>query len=145
MPEEIEILLVDDNPADVELILIGFKGFTWLKKVEIARDGAEALSFLLGEDYQHPRQLAFGPKLILLDLKLPKIDGLEVLSRLKANPVTRSIPVVILSSSNEARDVVRGYELGVNSYIRKPVDFSKFKETVRQLALYWLLFNEFPR
>lgn len=136
-----EILLVEDNPKDVELTLHAFRKNKLTNLIRVARDGAEALEFVFGSD-GHPPQTDL--KVILLDLKLPKIDGIEVLRRLKGDPSTRAIPVVVLTSSKEERDRVDTYGLGVNSYIRKPVDFTQFTETVRQLGLYWLLLNERP-
>ena len=141
---EIEILLVEDNPDDVELTLRALKKQNITNRIEVVRDGAEALDFIFctGE-YEH-RSMENAPKLILLDLKLPRVDGLEVLEKIKSDPRTKAIPVVILTSSREERDIVESYKLGVNSYITKPVDFEQFSESVRQLGLYWLLLNEPP-
>lgn len=144
METSIDILLVEDNPADIELTMLGFKFYKPFPRIHVVRDGAEALTFLLGTDGSHPRQRDLGPKLILLDLKLPRVDGLEVLNTIKANPETRPIPVVVLTSSKEERDMLRSYEFGVNSYICKPVDFDKFKGIVKQLSIYWLSINETP-
>jgi two-component system response regulator len=141
----VEILLVEDNPNDVELALHAFKKNNLTNTIEIARDGAEALDFLFGTGSHTDRDLTEQPRVILLDLKLPKVDGLEVLRRIKSDPRTRSIPVVVLTSSREERDVVESYRLGVNSYIVKPVDFEQFTGTVRQLGLYWLLLNHPPK
>ena len=140
----IEILLVEDNPDDVELTLRALKQQNITNHIEVVRDGAEALDFIFctGE-YEH-RSMENAPKLILLDLKLPRVDGLEVLEKIKSDPRTKAIPVVILTSSREERDIVESYKLGVNSYITKPVDFEQFSESVRQLGLYWLLLNEPP-
>ncbi|MGH7831576.1 MAG: response regulator [Candidatus Binatia bacterium] len=135
----IEILLVEDNPNDVELALHALKKNNLTNRIEVARDGAEALDFIFGKGADSNR-----PKVILLDLKLPKVDGLEVLKRLKSDPQTQSIPVVMLTSSREERDIVQSYQLGVNSYIVKPVDFEQFTEAVRHLGLYWLLMNQPP-
>jgi CheY-like chemotaxis protein len=135
----IEILLVEDNPNDVELALHALKKNNLSNRIEVVRDGAEALDFIFGKGVDSHR-----PKVILLDLKLPKVDGLEVLKRLKSDPQTRSIPVVMLTSSREECDIVKSYQLGVNSYIVKPVDFEQFTEAVRQLGLYWLLMNQPP-
>jgi len=135
----IEILLVEDNPNDVELALHALKKNNLSNRIEVVRDGAEALDFIFGKEADSNR-----PKVILLDLKLPKVDGLEVLKRLKSDPQTRSIPVVMLTSSREECDIVKSYQLGVNSYIVKPVDFEQFTEAVRQLGLYWLLMNQPP-
>ncbi len=145
MAEQIvDILLVEDNPDDVELTLHALRRHNLANHLEIVRDGAEALDFLFCTgDYSH-RRIDDRPRVVLLDLKLPKIDGLEVLRRLKADSRTRMIPVVVLTSSHEERDIVESYQLGVNSYIVKPVDFSQFTETVRQLGLYWLLINQPP-
>ena len=140
----IEILLVEDDPNDVELTLHALKKHNLANRVEVVRDGAEALEFIFCSGAYAHRSVENGPKVILLDLKLPKVDGLEVLRRVKADPRTRMIPVVVLTSSREERDIVESYRLGVNSYITKPVDFEQFTEAVRQLELYWLLLNEPP-
>lgn len=144
MPETlIEILLVEDNPNDVELALHALRKNNLGNRVEVVRDGAEALEFIFCTG-QYAQRINNNPKVILLDLKLPKVDGLEVLQRLKASPHTRSIPVVVLTSSREERDMVESYQLGVNSYIVKPVDFEQFVQTVRDLGFYWLLVNQLP-
>lgn len=140
----VEILLVEDNPNDAELSLYALRKFKIANHIHHARDGAEALEYIFGspQDVSHPpAQL---PRLILLDLKLPKIDGQEVLRRLKANGATRTIPVVVLTSSREERDILETYNLGVNSYIVKPIDFEQFTQAVRDLGLYWLLLNQVP-
>jgi CheY-like chemotaxis protein len=138
----IEILLVEDNPNDVELTLRALKKNNLTNPIQVVRDGEEALEFIFGEGQFNGRDVNHHPKVILLDLKLPKVDGLEVLKRIKADPRTRMIPVVVLTSSREERDIIESYKLGVNSYIRKPVDFEQFTEAVRTLGLYWLLLNE---
>ncbi len=140
----VEILLVEDNPNDVELTLHALKENKLTNHIEVVRDGAEALDFIFGAGAYAHRSLEKSPKVILLDLKLPKVDGLEVLKRLKSDPRTRAIPVVVLTSSREERDIVESYQLGVNSYIVKPVDFEQFSEAVRNLGLYWLLLNQPP-
>ncbi|HWO41206.1 MAG TPA: response regulator [Candidatus Eisenbacteria bacterium] len=140
--DPVEILLVEDNPNDVELTLHALKKNNLTNRIEIARDGAEALEFVFGNGGCSEGRGEHRPKVILLDLKLPKVDGLEVLTQLKSNPKTRSIPVVVLTSSREECDIVKSYELGVNSYIVKPVDFEQFVTAVRQLGLYWLLMNQ---
>ncbi len=140
----IEILLVEDNPNDVELALHALKKNKLANNIHVARDGAEALDFLFGTGEFADRHINRPPKVILLDLKLPKVDGLEVLKRIKGDERTRTIPVVVLTSSREERDIVESYRLGVNSYITKPVDFEQFTEAVRQLGLYWLLLNQPP-
>lgn len=137
------ILLIEDNPDDEELTRLAFDQSNILNRLEVVRDGAEALDYLFITGAWADRHKR-NPSLILLDLKLPKIGGLEVLRRLRADPRTKCIPVVILTSSVEERDVFRGYDLGCNSYIRKPVDFTQFTEAVRQLGLYWLVLNEPP-
>lgn len=139
-----EILLVEDNPNDVELALLALRRNKISNHIHIARDGEEALNFLFCKGPFADRNLNNNPKLILLDLKLPKIDGLEVLQIIKSDPQTRKIPVVILTSSCEECDMVDSYQLGVNSYIVKPVDFEQFTEAVRQLGLYWLVLNQSP-
>ena len=138
------ILLVEDNPNDVKLTLHAFKKHKLVDRVHVVRDGAEALDFFFGHDTQPELKPRDQPKVILLDVKLPKVDGLEVLTRLKSDPSTRSIPVVMLTSSREDPDISKSYELGANSYIVKPVDFDRFVEAVRQLGLYWLLLNQLP-
>jgi two-component system, response regulator len=140
----IEILLVEDNPNDVELTLRAFKKNNLTNPIHVARDGEEALDFIFGRGIHAGRSLKNGPKLILLDLKLPRVDGLEVLRQVKSDPKTKSIPVVVLTSSREERDIVESYQLGVNSYIVKPVDFEQFIESARTLGLYWILINQPP-
>lgn len=138
------ILLVEDNPDDVDLTLRALKKNNIKNEIEVARDGAEALDFLFGTGKYTGRDLTTMPTIILLDLKLPKIDGLEVLQRIRENELTKLLPVVILTSSKEEQDILNGYSLGVNSYVRKPVDFIQFTEAVSHLGLYWLLLNEAP-
>jgi CheY-like chemotaxis protein len=140
----IEILLVEDNPSDAELTLHALTKYHVANRVKLVIDGAEALDFLFRTGAYAGRDATAVPKVILLDLKLPKIDGLEVLRRIKSNDRTRNIPVVVLTSSREDRDLNEAYRLGVNSYIVKPVDFKQFTEAVHQLGLYWLLLNERP-
>jgi two-component system, response regulator len=140
----IEILLVEDNPNDVELALHALKKNNIANSIHVVRDGEEALAFLFGTGANAGKVINHRPKVILLDLKLPKVDGLEVLKRIKSDERTRIIPVVVLTSSREERDIVESYKLGVNSYITKPVDFEQFTEAVRQLGLYWLLLNQPP-
>jgi two-component system response regulator len=136
------ILLVEDNGDDELLTLRALKKNSIRSKVIIARDGVEALDYLFGTGAYSGRDLNIMPQLILLDLKLPKIDGLGVLRRIRADERTKLLPVVILTSSNEERDRIQGYGLGANSYVRKPVDFNEFTEAARQLGLYWLMINE---
>jgi CheY-like chemotaxis protein len=138
------ILLVEDNADDEELTLRALKKNHIGNKVFIVRDGAEALDFLFCTGIYADRDPREMPQVTLLDLKLPKVDGLEVLRRLRADPRTHTLPIVILTSSNEERDVVEGYQLGANSYVRKPVDFNEFLEAARQLGLYWLVLNNAP-
>lgn len=138
------ILLVEDNPDDVELTLRALRLHNVQNEVAIVRDGAEALDYLFTTGAYASRDPGTMPTVILLDLKLPKIDGLEVLRRIRADERTELLPVVILTSSREEQDVVSGYKLGANSYVQKPVDFAQFSEAVRQLGLYWLLLNEPP-
>jgi CheY-like chemotaxis protein len=140
-PGAIELLIVEDNPQDLELALRALRKGNLSNRIHVARDGAEALEYVFCEGPHASRRISDGPKVILLDLKLPKVDGLEVLRRVKADPRTRTIPVVVLTSSKEDRDVAESYKLGANSYIVKPVDFEQFVEAVRNLGLYWLLLN----
>lgn len=140
----VEILLVEDNPHDVELTLLALRESHVTNPVHVVRDGAEALEFIFCTGAYASRNMNNTPKVILLDLKLPKVDGLEVLRRVKGDPRTRKIPVVVLTSSREERDIVESYQLGVNSYISKPVDFEQFTAAVRQVGLYWLLLNQPP-
>jgi two-component system, response regulator len=140
----IEILLVEDNPNDVELTLHAFKRNNIANRIHVVRDGAEALDFMFGTGDFAGRKVEDGVKLILLDLKLPKVDGLEVLRRLKGDPRTKVIPVVVLTTSREERDIVESYQLGVNSYITKPVDFQQFVDAALQVGLYWMLLNIRP-
>ena len=141
----VEILLVEDNPQDLELAQRALRKAKLTNRIQVARDGAEALEFLFCEGAHAARKIEDSPKVILLDLKLPKMDGLEVLKRVKADPRTRSIPVVVLTSSKEQSDVVESYQLGVNSYIVKPVNFESFATAVQQLGMYWLLLNQPPK
>jgi CheY-like chemotaxis protein len=142
--EEKIILLVEDNPNDVALTERALKRSKVINKLVVAGDGAEALDYLFGIGAYAGRDVNNMPQVILLDLKLPKIDGLEVLRRIRANEMTKLLPVVILTSSREEKDLINSYSLGANSYIRKPVNFTQFAEAVRQLGLYWLLLNEPP-
>ena len=138
------ILLVEDNPDDEALTIRALKKNNILNEVIVARDGVEALNYLFAEGSYADRDIDDQPQVILLDLKLPKLDGLEVLKRIRADRRTRLLPVVILTTSNEDRDVINSYEMGANSYIRKPVDFEQFIEAIRQLGLYWLVLNQAP-
>ena len=138
------ILLVEDNPDDELLTLRALRKNNVLNKVVVARDGVEALDYLFGTGGHSGRDTAVMPQLILLDLKLPKIDGLEVLKRLRADERTRLLPVVILTSSREEQDMLDGYGFGANSYVRKPVNFEQFVQAIEQLKLYWLILNEAP-
>lgn len=140
----LEILLVEDNPQDLELALRALKKANVSNAITVARDGAEALDYVFCEGPHSNRRIEHAPRVILLDLKLPKIDGLEVLRRIKGDPRTKSIPIVVLTSSKEQNDVVESYRLGVNSYIVKPVNFESFAQAVRDIGFYWLLLNHHP-
>jgi two-component system, response regulator len=141
----VELLLVEDNPQDLELALRALRKASLSNQIQVVRDGAEALEFVFCEGAYAARKITDAPKVILLDLKLPKVDGLEVLKRIKGDPRTKMIPVVMLTSSKEQSDVVESYQLGVNSYIVKPVNFEQFTDSVRNLGLYWLLHNQPPK
>ncbi len=141
----VEVLLVEDNPADAELSLRALKKNNLANNVIVVSDGEEALDFIFGRGACSERKVENAPKLVILDLKLPKLDGLEVLRAMKSDPRTKVIPVVMLTSSSEEKDIVESYRLGVNSYIVKPVDFDKFVAAVRDLGLYWLLLNQPPK
>ena len=143
--KDVELLLIEDNPTDAELTLRALKKNNLANSVLHLKDGAEALEYLFAQGPYAGRRIENGPRVVLLDLKLPRVDGLEVLRRLKADERTRTLPVVVLSSSKEEQDIVRSYELGVNSYIIKPVDFEKFVSAVSELGLYWVLLNQPPR
>jgi CheY-like chemotaxis protein len=134
------ILLVEDNPDDEALTIRAFRKNNISNEIVVARDGVEALDVLFGTDERAPLR----PQVVLLDLKLPRVDGLEVLGRIRADPGTATLPVVVLTSSREEQDLVSGYRLGCNSYVRKPVNFDQFIEAARQLGLYWLLLNQYP-
>lgn len=138
------ILLVEDNPDDLDLTLRALKRHHILNEVVVARDGVEALDYLLGTGAHEGRDTTMQPALVLLDLNLPKVSGLEVLQRMRAEPQTEFVPVVIITSSKEEQDVIQAYRNRTNSYVRKPVDFLQFAEAVRQLGLYWLVLNELP-
>lgn len=140
LKNEASILLIEDDPDHVELAIRALEKHGVANKIIVARDGAEALEYLIGG-----KRLAILPEVVLLDLKLPKVSGLEVLRRIRQNEDTRLLPIVILTSSDEEQDLVRSYELGVNSYIRKPVSFVEFSEAIRQLGAYWLILNQSPQ
>jgi two-component system, response regulator len=142
---DVEILLVEDNPQDLELTVRALRKANLANHIQVARDGEEALEFIFCEGPYSNRKIEDKPKVILLDLKLPKVDGLEVLERIKSDDRTKDIPVVVLTSSREQKDVIESYQLGVNSYIVKPVSFDQFIEAVRNLGMYWLLLNQAPR
>jgi len=142
-PDPVELLYVEDDDADLELTMIALERGRLLNAIHVARDGVEALDFLFCRGAHSGRSFSV-PKLVLLDLKLPKIDGIQVLRAIRQDPRTAVLPVVVLTSSREQKDVIETYQLGVNSYIQKPVDFTKFQETVRQLGFYWLVVNEPP-
>ncbi len=141
----VELLLVEDSSQDLELAMRALRKANLANRIHAARDGAEALDYVFCHGAHAARRITDGPKVILLDLKLPKIDGLEVLKRIKADPRTKTIPIVVLTSSKEETDVVASYQLGVNAYIVKPVNFERFSEAVRDLGLFWLLLNQSPK
>jgi CheY-like chemotaxis protein len=143
--DEVEILLVEDNDQDAEMTLRALKKHNMANNLRRVEDGQEALNFIFATGPYSDRNIKNGPRVVLLDLKLPKVDGLEVLRRIKADQRTQMIPVVVLTSSKEDRDMVDSYKLGVNSYIAKPVEFEKFLDAVKQFGLYWLLVNRIPR
>jgi two-component system, response regulator len=139
------IMIVEDNEDDLELALRAFKHNNVLNEIVVARDGVEALDYLFGTGPHAGRDLCVMPEVVLLDLKMPRLGGLEVLQRIRADARTRYLPVVVLTSSDEEKDMIDSYHYGVNSYIRKPVDFKQFTEAVRQLSLYWMVLNQCPR
>ena len=141
----IDILLVEDNPFDAELTLRALKEIKILNHIQVLTDGEEAVNYLFGLGEYEGRDLSLNPKVIFLDLKLPKFDGLEVLKKVKSDARTKSVPIVIVTSSKEERDVVKSYKLGVNSYIVKPVDSNKFIESIKELGFYWLILNQPPK
>jgi|SRR5919109_499328 CheY-like chemotaxis protein len=145
MPESgLEILVVEDNPKDLKLTMNALNRRNLANRIEVARDGEEALDYLFCRGRFASRSQNAPPRLVLLDLKLPKVDGIEVLKTIKGDPRTKPIPVVILTGSKEERDLVEGYRLGVNAYIQKPVDFDQFRNIVEQLGLFWLVINQPP-
>lgn len=143
--DQVEILLVEDNPADAEMTLRALRRNNLANKVYWVKDGEQALEFMFRTGAYADRDPVSIPKLVMLDIKMPKVDGIEVLRRIKANEETRTVPVVVMTSSNEERDVVESYRLGVNSYIVKPVQFESFLETVAKIGLYWVITNRVPR
>ncbi len=144
MNKATEILLVEDNLNDIELTLHALRAENLANQIHVARDGEEALDYLFNRGAHANRKSSDHPHLVLLDLKLPKVHGMEVLRQIKGDPALRRIPVVILTSSREDRDLIESYDLGVNSYIQKPVEFDKFREIIKRLGLYWLVVNERP-
>jgi len=142
--ENTAILLIEDNPDDEELTLLAFKNNKIANLVIVVRDGAEALEFLFKTGKFADRDLRTNPRLVLLDLKLPKVGGLDVLKKMRSTPATQFLPVVVLTTSNQDEDIVNSYRFGANSFIRKPVEFGKFNEAIKQLGCYWLLLNEVP-
>lgn len=139
-----EVLLIEDNPQDVEITLRVFQKYHFANKIHVVGDGEEALEYLFSTGRYVDQSISPKPRLILLDLKLPKVDGIEVLQQCKADPRTKNLPIVILTSSREECDLLGSYNLGVNSYVVKPVDFTQFTEAVRQIGLYWVLLNQLP-
>ena len=143
--EQVEILLVEDNPADAEMTMRALRRNNLANRLHWVKDGEEALDYMFRSGNYAARDRASAPKLIMLDIKMPKVDGIEVLRRLKADAATRTVPVVVMTSSNEERDVLETYRLGANSYIVKPVEFEAFLETVAKIGLYWMLTNRTPQ
>jgi len=139
---EVEVVLVEDNPNDAELAIRALKEYNFTNKLMWLKDGVEALDFIFAQGQYADRSVEEVPKVILLDLKLPMVDGLEVLEKIKSDRRTKSIPVVVLTSSSEERDIIASYNLGVNSYVIKPVDFDKFVDAAKEIGLYWMLLNE---
>jgi CheY-like chemotaxis protein len=144
MSHEVEILLVEDSPEDAELTIRTLRRNKLANEVQVAEDGAEALDFLFCRGAHKERTFSHPPKLVLLDLKLPKVDGLEVLRAIRADARTKAIPVVILTSSKEQKDLIKGYNLGVSAYVQKPVDFQQFSEAIRQIGMFWMVINQAP-
>jgi CheY-like chemotaxis protein len=144
MSNAIEILLVEDNPNDLELTMHALTKHNFANKIHVVRDGEEALDFLFCRGAFSGRTFESAPKVVLLDLKLPKVDGLEILRAVKSDIRTKAVPVVVMTSSNQQRDLVESYQLGVNSYIQKPINFVEFQEVIRQLGYYWLAINQCP-
>jgi len=143
MVDPVEILLVEDNPSDQELTIKALKKYNFSNNITMVENGADALDYIFAEGAYSSRNILLNPKLILLDLKLPKVSGLEVLKKIKSDQRTKKIPVVMLTSSKEEKDIIESYEYGVNSYIVKPVDFNKFIESIKGIGYYWLLLNQF--
>ena len=139
---EVEVVLVEDNPNDAELAIRALKGYNLANKLMWLKDGVEALDFIFAQGRYADRSVEEVPKVVLLDLKLPMVDGLEVLEKIKSDTRTKSIPVVVLTSSSEERDIIASYNLGVNSYVIKPVDFDKYVEAVKEVGLYWMSLNQ---
>ncbi len=144
MSHDVEILLVEDSPEDAELTIRALRRNKLANEIHVAEDGTEALDFLFCRGAHADRKFSHPPKLVLLDLKLPKVSGMEVLRAIRADERTKAIPVVVLTSSKEERDLIDGYRLGVNAYAQKPVDFVQFTETVRQIGMFWMLINQAP-
>src|SRR6202051_4468658 len=142
MPNRVEVLLVDDSPEDVELTVRELRHHKLANDIKVAEDGAEALDFLFCRGSHKDRSFSNPPKLVLLDVKLPKVDGLEVLKGIRARGQTKASPVVILTSSKEQKDLIKGYNLGVSAYVQKPVDFEQFSEAIRQIGMFWMLINQ---
>lgn len=143
-PDAVEVLIVEDNPDDLDLAMMAFRRGKLANEIVVARDGEQALDFLFGRGEHVGRNTAHLPKVVLLDLKLPRVDGHQVLREIRGNELTHNLPVIVMTSSDQDRDVIESYKLGVNSYVVKPINFEKFHQAITQIGMYWLLLNRSP-